>query len=152
NSTGPAPAGFYGGWWFFAFPLHDLRHLPFPFFVRGDDVSFSLANDLRIVTLPGVASVQESFTDKDSPLTWYLDLRSHLAHHLSLPQMERSWKSLYKIVVWFYLRTVLRFHYDSLSAINLAVEDVLKGPSFFTQNADMAGRRKDLKDLTQVEV
>ena len=151
ESTGPNPPGYYAGWWFFAFPVNRVTHMPFPFFVRGDDVSFSLANDLRIVTLPGVASFQESFTDKASPLTWYLDMRSHMAHHLSLPMLHRSWPRLMRMVVNFYLRTILRFHYDSLSAVNLAIEDVLRGPQFFAENADMADRRKDLKAMTTVE-
>jgi hypothetical protein len=151
ETTAPVPSGFYGGWWFFAFPLAHVTHLPFPFFVRGDDVSFSLANNLRIVTLSGVASVQESFTDKASPLTWYLDMRSHLAHHLSLPDQRVSWRALSRMIFSFYRRTVLRFHYDSLSAINLALEDVLQGPQFFADNADMAQRRKDIKELTITE-
>lgn len=151
ESTGPAPGGFYAGWWFFAFPIDQIEHLPFPFFVRGDDVSFSLANKLRIVTLPGVASFQESFIDKASPLTWYLDMRSHLAHHLSLPAKRLGWAQLQRMFFGFYLRTVLRFHYDSLSAVNLAIEDVLRGPQFFSDNADMAERRKDLKALTSSE-
>lgn len=151
RTTYPAPAGFYAGWWFFAFPIEKITHMPFPFFVRGDDVSFSLANNLRIVTLPGVASVQESFSDKASPLTWYLDMRSHLAHHLSLPDKARSWASLQSMFLSFYLRTVLRFHYDSLSAVNLAIEDVLQGPDFFANNADMEQRRQDLKVLTITE-
>lgn len=151
-TTAPVPAGFYGGWWFFAFPLAQTTHMPFPFFVRGDDVSFSLANDFRIVTLPGIASFQESFTDKASPLTWYLDLRSHLAHHLSLESPATSRKQIARMLTSFYLRTVLRFHYDTLSAVNLAVEDVLCGPHFFAENADMAQRRQDLKALTVTEV
>ena len=151
RTTGPAPDGLYAGWWFFAFPLDQAEHLPFPFFVRGDDVSFSLANDFRLVTLPGVASIQESFTDKASPLTWYLDLRSHLAHHLSLPAKQMSWIKLQRMIVNFYMRTVLRFHYDTLSAVNLAIEDVLQGPDFFAANADMATRRKDLRELTDTE-
>lgn len=151
ETTAPPPEGFYAGWWFFAFPIAQAVHLSFPFFVRGDDVSFSLANDFRIVTLPGVASIQESFSDKASPLTWYLDFRSHLAHHLSLPKKQLSWCSLQKMFVSFYLRTVLRYHYDSLSAVNLAMEDVLRGPQFFEENADMAQRRADLKALTTTE-
>lgn len=151
ETTDPAPEGFYGGWWFFAFPIAQARHMPFPFFVRGDDVSFSLANDFRIVTLPGVVSFQESFTNKASPLTWYLDLRSHLAHHLSLPGKAVGWRQMQKMLVSFYLRTVLRFHYDSLSAVNLAIEDVLQGPQFFADNADMAQRRQVLKELTTTE-
>lgn len=142
---------FYGGWWFFAFPLAEARHLPFPFFVRGDDVSFSLVHDFDILTLPGVASFQDDFTGKESPLTWYLDLRSHLVHHLALPRMEIGPLRTARIALWFAARCALRMHYDSLSAVNLAIEDVLEGPDFFARNADMAARRADLKALTQDE-
>ncbi|SEN73861.1 Glycosyltransferase, GT2 family [Loktanella fryxellensis] len=151
-TTDPVPQGFYGGWWYFAFPLAQVTSLPFPFFVRGDDVSFSLANDFSFVTLPGVASVQQSFIDKASPTTWYLDMRSHLAHHLSLKDKDVGWWGLQRMFLGFYLRTVLRFHYDSLSAVNLAIEDVLRGPEFFAETADMAQRRGDLKALTTTEV
>lgn len=150
-TTATPPEDFYGGWWFFAFPIAQVKHLPFPFFVRGDDVSFSLVNDFKIVTLPGVSSIQESFTDKASPQTWYLDFRSHLVHHLTGTARRRNWRELQKMVISFYLRNVLRFHYDTLSAINLAFEDVMRGPAFFDDNADMAQRRADLKELTTSE-
>ncbi|WP_119697086.1 glycosyltransferase [Microbacterium halotolerans] len=152
ETTAPARGDFYAGWWFFAFPVAQVEHLPFPFFVRGDDVSFSLVNDFNTFTLPGVASVQESFVDKASPQTWYLDFRSHLIHHLSLPEKKRSWKELQRMVLNFYLRTALRFHYDTLSAVNLAFEDVMRGPDFFDKNADMAKRRGDIKAMTTTEV
>lgn len=150
-TTGTPPENLYGGWWYFAFPLAQADHMPFPFFVRGDDVSFSLVNDFNIVTLNGVVSFQESFTDKESPLTWYLDLRSHMAHHLSLPSMEIGRFAVLKIALAFLLRTLPRMHYETVSAINLALEDVMKGPHFFDENADMAQRRSDLKALTHEE-
>ncbi|MGR3749145.1 hypothetical protein [Paracoccus sp. (in: a-proteobacteria)] len=152
RTTGSLPDGYYAGWWFFAFPIRTVKHLAFPFFVRGDDVSFSLANEFRTVMLPGVASFQESFTDKASPQTWYLDMRSHLAHHLSLPSKQVSWFRLQRMFFSFYLRTVLRYHYDSLAAVNLAIEDVLRGPQFFADHADMAIRRADLKEITKTEI
>lgn len=147
----PVADDFYGGWWYFAFPLEQAEHLAFPFFVRGDDVSFSLANDFSITTLNGVVSFQESFTEKESPQTWYLDLRSHMAHHLSLPQLEIGGKGVLKIALWFFLRNLPRMHYGTLAAINLAVEDVMKGPQFFDAHADMAQRRAGLKALTGEE-
>ena len=151
ETTGEPPENHYGGWWYFAFPLAGAWHMPFPFFVRGDDVSFSLANDFNIVTLNGVASFQESFTDKESPLTWYLDLRSHMAHHLSLPTMEIGRFATLKIAIMFLLRTLPRMHYETVAAINLALEDVMKGPDFFDAHADMAERRGDLGALTKDE-
>lgn len=152
KATRPVPETFYGGWWYFAFPVDAVKHLAFPFFVRGDDVSFSLANNFNILTLNGVVSFQESFTQKESPQTWYLDLRSHMAHHLSLPVLDVGAKGVLKIAVLFFLRNLMRMHYDTLAAINLAIEDVMRGPEFFDQNADMATRRADLDALTQDEV
>lgn len=139
---------FYGGWWYFAFPVNHVKHMPFPFFVRGDDVSFSLVHDFNIVTLPGVISFQESFTEKETPLTWYLDLRSHMAHHLSIPHMANGRKGTLKIPLLFFLRNVLRHHFNTQAANALAFQDVMRGPSFFAENADMATRRGDLKELT----
>jgi len=152
ETANPAPDKHYGGWWFFAFPLAAVRHLPFPFFVRGDDVSFSLAHDFDIVTLPGVVCFQEAdFSGKESPLTLYLDLRSHLAHHLSLPHMEIGPLRTARIPAWFFARNLLSCHYETLAALNLAVEDVLRGPGFFAENADAAGRRAQIRALTRRE-
>lgn len=150
-STFHTPDNFYGGWWFFAFPLEHVKQLPFPFFVRGDDVSFSLVHDFNICTLPGVVSFQESFTEKDSPLTWYLDLRSHLAHHLSLPSMDIGARGVAKMALWFWGRTFVTNHYETMAAVNIAMKDVISGPQFFADNADMATRRGELGKLRQVE-
>lgn len=151
GSAACTPANFYGGWWFFAFPIAHTRHLPFPFFVRGDDVSFALAHDFNIQTLPGVVSLQESFVEKDSPLTWYLDLRSHLAHHLSLRHMSIGRLRTVKIALWFWLRALVPAHYETISALNLAVEDVLAGPDHFAAQGDLSERRSQLNALRQTE-
>lgn len=147
------PQYIYGGWWFFAFAVDQVKHLPFPFFVRGDDVSFSLAHDFNILTLNGVVSFQDSnFTDKESPLTLYLDLRSHLVHQLSLPVLDHGRWQVARIALWFLLRALIRHHYDSAAALNLALTDVLRGPEFFADNADLATRRAEIADLTKMEV
>lgn len=148
----PKPHNFYGAWWFFAFPLAAVRFLPFPFFVRGDDVSFSLAHDFAIVTLPGVMSFQEEdFFVKESPLTLYLDLRSHLAHHMALPRMEIGRLGVLGILLRFHLRSLLMCHYDSVEALGLAVQDVLAGPQCFGAQPDLSERRARIGALTRTE-
>jgi galactofuranosylgalactofuranosylrhamnosyl-N-acetylglucosaminyl-diphospho-decaprenol beta-1,5/1,6-galactofuranosyltransferase len=141
----------YGGWWFFAFPVAQVKHHPFPFFVRGDDVNFSLSNEFAITTLNGVVSFAEDFTDKESPLTWYLDLRSHMVHHLTLDKMEVGRIQLARIGVAFFLRNLVKFQYETIEAVLKAWEDVLKGPDFFTGNADASAQRAALKALTKQE-
>ncbi|CUJ16980.1 glycosyltransferase [Cognatishimia activa] len=152
ESAGIRPDNFYGGWWYFAFPVSGVKHLPFPFFVRGDDVSFSLAHDFNTVTLNGVISYQdEDFTVKETPQTVYLDLRSHLAHHLCLPDRDIGRAGILQIIWRFYIRALLSFHYETLAASNLALQDVLAGPDFFRENADMSKRRSDINALFNQE-
>lgn len=151
TSAKPDP-NLYGGWWFFAFPVKHAISYPFPFFVRGDDVSFCLANDFKVCVLGGVASFQDGFVEKESPMTWYLDLRSHLAHHLQLDSMDIGAIKTAKIGVWFVMRNFIRFHYETIEACHLAIEDVLQGPQFFDANKDMSERRARIKSLTHAEV
>ncbi len=149
--NGPQPETFYGGWWFFAFPLQNLRHHPFPFFVRGDDVSFSIANDFDIRTLSGVVSFQDDFTEKESAQTLYLDLRNHLIHHLVFDNLSRSPLGTARVAIRFILRSLLRMHYSTAEAQLLAWRDVMAGPQFFDDNLDMSARRAVIKDLAADE-
>lgn len=152
ESNRPAPYNFYGGWWFFAFPLSHAKYKPFPFFVRGDDISFSLVNDFAISTLPGVACFQDAdFADKESLQTLYLDLRSHMVHHIALPSMEVSRLMVMSVPMRFFVRALLQCHYETAEALNLSFEDVMRGPDFFAENADMAARRADLNAIRKNE-
>ena len=141
----------YGGWWFFAFPVAQVARHPFPFFVRGDDVNFSLVNDFAITTLNGVVSFADDFIDKESPLTWYLDLRSHMVHHLTLDKMEVGRFQLARIGTSFFLRNLVKFQYETIAAVLMAWSDVLQGPDFFTDNPDAAAPRAAIKALTVTE-
>lgn len=150
-AAAPKPPGFYGGFWFFAFPLAAVRHDPFPFFVRGDDIGFSLANRFDTVTLPGVVAVQDDFGHKESPQTLYLDLRNHLHHHLTQDGLQIGrWRSA--AIAWrFLLRSLVRMHYASAAAQCLAWADVMDGPAHFETHADMATRRAEIALLAAPE-
>ncbi len=152
ESAQTRPDKMYGGWWFFAFPVAQVTRHPFPFFVRGDDVNFSLANGFAITTLNGVVSFAEDFVDKESPLNWYLDLRSHMVHHLTLDNMALGRLALAGIGLTFFRRNLVKFQYESIEAILMAWADVLKGPDYFATNADAATPRAAIKALTKTEV
>ena len=141
----------YGGWWFFAFPVKQVSRYPFPFFVRGDDINFSLANEFNITTLNGVVSFAEDFSDKESPMTLYLDLRNHFVQHLTLEKMAIGPLAIAKIGIGFFLRNVVKFQYETCEALLMAWNDVLKGPEFFAENADAAAQRAAVKAIYQQE-
>ena len=152
RATHHRPKTLYGGWWFFAFAIGEVEHYPFPFFVRGDDISFSLMNDFRIHTLNGVVSFQDDFSEKESAQTLYLDLRNHLIHHLVSDDLARSPLGTAKVAIRFVMRSLLRFHYESARAQLLSWQDVMQGPGFFDENIDMAARRATIKEMMQTEV
>ena len=151
RSAGARSSRIYAGWWFFAFPVGQVTRYPFPFFVRGDDINFSLANDFHITTLNGVVSFAEDFSDKESPLTLYLDLRNHFVQHLTLEKMEIGPLRIARIGMGFVWRNIVKFQYETVDALLMAWTDVMKGPEFFARNADASAQRAAVKALYQVE-
>jgi galactofuranosylgalactofuranosylrhamnosyl-N-acetylglucosaminyl-diphospho-decaprenol beta-1,5/1,6-galactofuranosyltransferase len=140
----------YGAWWYFAFPIAQVRHYPFPFFVRGDDISFGLANPFRILTLNGVCTWQEAFEEKASPLTNYLDTRHHLVHLLT-GHVKDGRKQIAHVLRTFVTRRRDAMLYESAEAALLAIEDVLQGPDFWQTHMDMIDRRQRIGAMTVTE-
>jgi len=141
----------YGAWWFFAFPLEHVQHYPFPFFVRGDDVAFSCANSFEIATLNGIASLQEPFAEKESPMTVYLDTRQNIVQYLLFQDLKYP---AVKILKKFW-RTFMKFNgayqYSSARAVCMALEDALQPASFWEENIDMQKKRIRLSELVANE-
>jgi hypothetical protein len=139
----------YGGWWFFAFALNDVSCYSFPFFVRGDDVFFSIHNDFSVLAVNGIASWQESFAFKNSPITIYLSVRSEFAQIFLLPRTHSFAKLI--ICLWLTYWTVVRylfaFNYALAKASLLAIEDFLRGPDFWFENLEFS---RHLKSVSQI--
>ena len=162
RNDGPDRAN-YGAWWFFCFPLAAAIHMPFPFFVRGDDADFSVVNRLPIVTLNGIASWCEDFGRKVSARTEYLTYRSWLVLALIHGDRRSAAKNL-REVSRHALTFAFRFDYACMAAIIDAVEDVGHGPGAFadapalvTRLAVIAARERkaplqkaDLSKLTRL--
>ncbi|MGM0584891.1 MAG: glycosyltransferase [Pseudomonadota bacterium] len=137
----------YAGWWYFCFPLGAVRRLTFPFFVRGDDVFFSLANDFDIRTMLGVCSHQDDFVAKRSPLNAYLDARYHIVQMLAHPGLPSDPATLRDQLRFLFGQWNLSYHYASAEAVLMAMEDVMKGPAFFEEDPEMAEGRARIKAI-----
>lgn len=135
--------GNYGGWWFFAFAIKDVKALPFPFFVRGDDTDFSLSNDLSITTLNGIATTCPNLGDKSGHTTEYLSARSWLALGLLHSDANRC-----EILLERLLRQArhcnANWDYGRAHAILAAIEDALEGPDYFSRNPSAVARTKEI--------
>jgi hypothetical protein len=144
--------GIYGAWWFFMFPVGQITTYVPPYFVRGDDVSFSYSNDFDIIRLNGVSCWQEDFKIKASPVTHYLDFRSHIMHHLLLNKLSHSTKGITSMV-WRYCSEYNNsYFYDSAHAIIQAFNDILEGPDYWLDNLDMQKKRTELAKRYTLEV
>jgi hypothetical protein len=133
----------YGGWWMFFFPLAEAHLLPFPFFVRGDDVEFPRANGFPLATLNGIASFGPDFHRKESPVNVALDRRGNLVNVL----LHGSVGTGYLAVLRGLQKSVMlanRYCYDHVDAIVEGTRDVLAGPASFDNLVDfVAGRRRE---------
>jgi galactofuranosylgalactofuranosylrhamnosyl-N-acetylglucosaminyl-diphospho-decaprenol beta-1,5/1,6-galactofuranosyltransferase len=120
----------YGAWWFFAFPLSAIQKLPFPFFVRGDDIDFSIANRLPVVTLNGIATWSGDFDAKHTPATEFLATRAWVATsvlHGDVQAATRIFRRHRRLATNF----GLRLDYPNMNAVVEAIELVCRGPAAF---------------------
>ncbi|QIR26850.1 glycosyltransferase [Kluyvera genomosp. 3] len=136
----------YGPWWFFIFPNIQGLKFSFPFFVRGDDVTFSLRNKFKPIMLNGLCSWQESFDAKISPTVEYLAFRSFLMINIVYSERLSSAFSLFINIHKRILFELLGFKYTIASALNESIKDVLIGPDFWKKNIKMATRLKEISD------
>lgn len=139
----------YGGWWYFAFKISDVREYPFPFFVRGDDSRFAIANEFNVCTLNGVASWAQSFAEKVSAMNLYLDARYHILHNLSL--LRLGGQGCLRNVFRLFVDQLYSYNYGSARAIRLGLEHVIKGPSFFKENLDTSAIRAEITEFSVSE-
>lgn len=139
----------YGAWWFFAFKISEAEKHAFPFFVRGDDILFSIANNFEIITINSVACWGEDFSIKENPLTRYLGLRSTLA--LILMTSDAGRLRIFRLVLDWLIHSLLSHNYGSAEAIVEAILDVSRGPKFWCENLDAAAIREKIKPLADSE-
>ena len=138
----------FGAWWFFMFDISFVKHFPYPFFVRGDDVLFGQLNHFKIITLNGVACWGDDFALKAGPLSFYLDVRNHIVQYAFL---NKSLFYSFKKLLGFFANSLFSYNYASARAITKAISDSLKGPDLYKSNMDMAAIRKDISEFSDSE-
>lgn len=139
----------YGAWWYFCFPITEVERYPLPFFVRGDDISFSLSNNFTLLTINGIASFGDDFGLKSGPLPIYLDLRSHLVEQIFF--LGANSYDLVKNCSRFIFAALFSYNYGSAKALCQAMDDFMQGPEFFVRNMDMQSRFKMNQEWSKYE-
>jgi galactofuranosylgalactofuranosylrhamnosyl-N-acetylglucosaminyl-diphospho-decaprenol beta-1,5/1,6-galactofuranosyltransferase len=135
----PALSGCYdvdfNGWWMCLVPVSTIRRVgaALPVFIKWDDAEFGLragSAGTPTVTLPGAAVWHMPWTGKDDGLDWqaYHHVRNRLLAALLHSDRPRG-GSLLPITFAQDVNHVLCLQYGSAAVRQLAVRDVLTGPS-----------------------
>lgn len=140
----------YAGWWFFAFPIHVVTHYAFPFFVKGDDWTFCLKHKLELISMNGISTWQEDFKVKINPFTEYLYFRAFITSALLLDSRVSKY-TLGKRFISYIFQNSCAYNYDRARAVCEAISDLLKGPSFWEANVNMAKKRALIREFTLEE-
>ena len=127
------------------FPLCQVSMYSFPFFVRGDDIEFSYTNKFNIINLNGVGIWQEDFKVKESPLTIYFDVRSHILHHLVIKHLDHGILPILNLVWSFFNYFNGSYEYHCGKAIVMAFADIQEGPVYWLKNMDTSALRARIK-------
>ena len=125
---------YYSGWWYCCIPMTVVRpdNLPLPFFVRGDDVEYSLRNRAKFITLNGICIWHEGFGAKFScQMEFYQVHRNDLILQAMLPDLADI--QVIQRVDNLFWEELLKFNYKACSLLLDSVEDFLKGPDYLKQ-------------------
>ncbi|MCM1333965.1 MAG: glycosyltransferase [Bacteroides sp.] len=121
-----------GGWWTLCMPVSVTENgLPFPFFIKFDDVEYGLRKppETEIITMNGVGIYHEAFDRKISFVIDYYHLRNELvmnaAHNRSntVDALKRFWHEI--------LKQLFLYRYDNCVIVIKAIDDFLGGVDFF---------------------
>ncbi|MFM2062288.1 MAG: hypothetical protein RLZZ507_1958 [Cyanobacteriota bacterium] len=120
----------YSGWWFFCFPVNTIKDygLPYPFFIKIDDVEFCRRIDKKIIILNGICVWHEPFENKKNPSIEYYFFRNSMIYH-SL-YFQKKFSSI-KAIKWFLkplLKELFCYRYETAENIIKATFDFLQGP------------------------
>jgi len=139
----------YGGWWCFGFPLRRDLKWPFPFFVRGDDLTFSLSNEFHVTSPLGIACWAESFDGKDSAALKYVDARMHTMPPLVFGTCGLV--ALLRILNKICLSCLESYRYAAAEIFLHGVQDSLGSEHYWLANADGSGYRSRYAGLFSEE-
>ncbi|GAP98472.1 galactofuranosyl transferase [Leptolyngbya sp. NIES-2104] len=121
----------YNGWWFFCFPLTviDRDNLPYPFFIKMDDMELPIRLQYQIITLNSICVWHEPLENKYSPLINYYLRRNELILK-SLVSDEFSGIQAAKQAFKFSIREAFCYRYKNANLVLKAVNDFLAGPTY----------------------
>ena len=122
----------YLSWWYCCMPLNLITpdNLPFPFFIKRDDIEYGLRNGTIFITLNGICVWHEPFEYKTSAHLDYYYFRN-LCIMLSVHKPHVSKYQLIKLLVRHVIKSLFTFRYKNAEFSLWGIQDFLKGFDWF---------------------
>lgn len=142
----------YSGWWSLIMPASvlDKYDLPFPFFIKFDDVEYALRRDHEdIILTNGFGVWHQDFGNKEAGWLNYYQYRNGLitnALHDKKPVRHSLIGFLGKSVKCYF-----KGRFNELNLLDLAINDYLKGPDYF-YNLDIVKRNNEIREIAKRKV
>lgn len=124
----------FNAWWYCCTPMDlvNTENLPYPIFIRGDDLEFGLRNMKTLVLMNGICVWHEAFENKYSSFLSYYILRNMLydnAMHFTNYKMTEFLRRLYRNVI----HELFLYRYKNVELIYRGVRDYFKGVPFLLE-------------------
>lgn len=121
----------YGGWWYSCIPASVIKKngLPLPYFIKIDDIEFSMRNNAEFITMNGICVWHMGFELKYNPVMEnYQQCRNMMITNAVCDRLQ-------PLDVYGYFRlmfhfAMLKYCYGDMELILRGMEDYMKGPSF----------------------
>jgi galactofuranosylgalactofuranosylrhamnosyl-N-acetylglucosaminyl-diphospho-decaprenol beta-1,5/1,6-galactofuranosyltransferase len=134
----------YGAWWFYCMATKVVQEngLPYPFFLRFDDVEYGLRLNRPMLTLNGCCVWHESFLAKEKPTIEYYYTRNSLILASRYFKNDKLLSTIVPIVKRV-VRHVFMYRYENARYILKGIEDFLAGPQAL-KDRDPEAKNKEL--------
>ena len=122
----------YSGWWYNCFPVTVAQRygLPYPFFIKVDDVEYCIRSKCDILLLNGIGVWHDSFNYKLTPaLEYYLSRNGLILDALHFPQRGAFFH--FGVLLRSVAKQCLLQRYQTADLIFRAFDDFLSGADAF---------------------
>lgn len=144
----------YQAWWFCAMPMSICRkdNLPMPFFIKSDDIEYSIRNIKSLILLNGINVWHESFESKYSAPNEYYTIRNYLITACTR-NAEIDTGDIVDLLDSYVRYYICNYKYTETKFVCDAIKDFLKGVDYF-KSIDLTAFHKSImgKNYKMVDV
>lgn len=138
----------YAAWWYCCIPVNriEMIGLPLPFFIKGDDIEYSIRNDRKIIFINSIAVWHEPFTKKTEMWINYFSDRNMLI--LNFYAANCNALTFFVAALGRLVKRCISNNYSSINILYYAINDVYNG---FEKITEIAADKKlrVVQDLTK---